>query len=161
MEAFVDLLLQERSLLSLAVYRMETLHHYVQGTNADYVEIAANEASTAIVKLHQIESARAAELAKLAESLGESAKQLSLRRLRELRPKFAPLLDELQRDFLKLTDHLTGLTRSTRRVAQTRSHEVERVLRMIIGEEQSRPINLGVARTEAARAAGRRVDGVV
>jgi hypothetical protein len=132
-EQIVEALLRERTVLRMAVYRLETLRYFVTRGDIRFFETAIEEAQQALHALDASELERQVALDRLARRMGVPAHELTLRRLAESEGDHAPLFAQLHTSFQELTTELIETGNEIRVLAGDRSGAISNVVRMVLG----------------------------
>jgi hypothetical protein len=132
-EQIVEALLRERTVLRMAVYRLETLRYFVTRGDIRFFETAIEEAQQALHALDASELERQVALDRLARHLGIPTNELTLRRLSETDGDHAPLFAQLHSSFQSLTNELVETGNEIRVLAGDRSAALNNVVRMVLG----------------------------
>ena len=157
-EQIVEALLRERTVLRMAVYRLEALRYFITRGDIRFFETAIEEAQQALHALDASELERKVALDRLARRMGVSTNELTLRRLAEMEGDHAPLFAQLHSSFQSLTAELIETGNEIRVVAGDRSGAISNVVRMVLGTSDP----TGTYRPNGQRAPGSyRIDRVV
>ena len=132
-EQIVEALLRERTVLRMAVYRLETLRYFVTRGDIRFFETAIEEAQQALHALDASELERQVALDRLARHMGVPTNELTLRRLAETEGDHAPLFAQLHTSFQGLTTELIETGNEIRVLAGDRSGAISNVVRMVLG----------------------------
>jgi hypothetical protein len=132
-EQIVEALLRERTVLRMALYRLETLRYFVTRGDIRFFETAIEEAQQALHALEASELERQVALDRLARRISVPTNELTLRRLAESEGDHAPLFAQLHASFQELTTELVQTGNEIRVVAGERSSAIGNVVRMVLG----------------------------
>jgi len=132
-EQLVEALLRERTVLRMAVYRLETLRYFVTRGDIRFFETAIEEAQQALHALEAAEVERQLALERLARRMTVPAAELTLRRLSETDGDHMALYGQLHQSFQSLTAELVETGNAIRTLAGDRSGAISNVVRMVFG----------------------------
>lgn len=132
-EQIVEALLRERTVLRMAVYRLETLRYFVTRGDIRFFETSIEEAQQALHALDASELERQGAVERLARQIGVPAAELTLRRLADSESDHAPLFAQLHSSFQTLTTELVETGNEIRKVAGDRTGAISNVVRMVLG----------------------------
>jgi hypothetical protein len=134
-EQLVEALLRERTVLRMAVYRLETLRFFVTRGDVRFFETAVEEAQQALHALDASELERQVTLERLARQMGLTANDLTLRALSEMDGEHASLFGQLHASFQSLTTELIETGHSIRKIAGDRTGSIGTVVKMVFGAQ--------------------------
>jgi hypothetical protein len=157
-EQLVEALLRQRTVLRMAVYRLETLRYFVARGDIRFFETATEEAQQALHALDAAELERQLAHEALARGMGVAASELTLRRLSESDSDHAPLFAQLHTSFQELTGEMIETGDEIRRVAGDRGGAIGNVVRMVLGAND--PVGT-YGRTDRRAAQAYRLDRAV
>ena len=132
-EQLVEAMLRERTVLRMAVYRLEALRYFVTRGDIRFFDTAIEEAQQALHALEAAELERSLSLEKLARSLGIAPPELTLRRLAETDGEHTALFSQLHTSFQSLTNELVETGDAIRLLAGDRGGAISNVVRMVFG----------------------------
>ena len=132
-EQLVEAMLRERTVLRMAVYRLETLRFFVTRGDIRFFETAIEEAQQALHALEAAELERQLALEKLAGVMGIPSGDLTLRRLSETDGDHMALFAQLHGSFQSLTAEMVETGNDIRTLAGDRSGAIGNVVRMVFG----------------------------
>lgn len=136
-EQLVEALLRQRTVLRMAVYRLETLRYFLARGDLDFFETAVEEAQQSLHALDAAELERQLAHDVLARSMGIAPEELTLRRLATSDSDHAPLFGQLHHSFQELTDQLITTGKDVRQIAGERSGAITNVVRMVLGSSDA------------------------
>lgn len=148
-EQLVEALLRERTVLRMAVYRMETLRYFITRGDIRFFETAIEESQQSLHALEAAELERQLALDALAREMGVAGAELTLRYLSESDSEHASLFGQLHSSFQALTSELIDTGNEIRQVAGDRSSAIGNIIRMVLGTNDAS----GTYRQSGARAA--------
>ncbi len=132
-EHLVESLLRERTVLRMAVYRMETLRYFLTRGDIRFFETAIEESQQSLHALEAAELERQLALDALAREMQVAAAELTLRSLAERDGEHAALFAQLHTSFQDLTAELIDTGKDIRQIAGDRSSAIGNIVRMVLG----------------------------
>jgi hypothetical protein len=128
MEELIRVLTEERGLLEVLVYRLETLRHFLTIDRPRSVEWASMEVDQASDLLRAAEHRRNAAAARAGRDAGLVHAYPSLRELASLDGPYRSTLEALRHDFLTLTEQVEDLFAAVRKTVAQGYHHVNKAL---------------------------------
>jgi hypothetical protein len=135
MEELIRVLTDERNLLEVLVYRLETLRHFLTLDRPRSVEWASMEVDQASDLLRAAELRRNAAAERAGRDLGLVHAFPSLRELASIDGPYRSTLEALRRDFLNLTEQVEDLFASVRTNATRGVNHVNQMIGALTGTQ--------------------------
>jgi hypothetical protein len=133
MEELIRVLTEERNLLEVLVYRLETLRHFLSLDRPRSIEWASMEVDQASDLLRSAETRRNDAAARAGRDLGLVHPFPSLRELSSLDGPYRSTLDALRSDFLALTAEVEELFSAVRKNVTRGYNHLDRTLGVVTG----------------------------
>jgi hypothetical protein len=133
MDELIRVLTEERNLLEVLVYRLETLRYFVTLDRPRSVEWAAMEVDQASDLLRAAESRRNAAAERAGRELGLAHAFPSLRELASVEGPYRSTLEALRQDFLSLTAQTEELFAAVRRNVARGYTQIDRTVGVLAG----------------------------
>jgi hypothetical protein len=133
MEELIRVLTEERNLLEVLVYRLETLRHFLTLDRPRSVEWASLEVDQASDLLRAAESRRNAAATRAGRDLGLVHPYPSLRELSSIDGPYRTTLEALRQEFLALTAQVEDLFDAVRRTVAIGFNHVNQAIGAMTG----------------------------